>query len=172
MSFRSYMGIFVHCWLGTQYSSVGDDESRLSKVCVLIADAPPHGLEPTGPIAPCPSPTWQLCPEKAYGLDPLDIARDMAVHSITLYSVGCEPALSQYRFCQHLPHPSIQQDSTLNRTSPVVVYPLLMLGFVDRLIPDLSPKNQRFSKEDKRQVFARADGRDGASSPLIQKPPI
>jgi len=62
-----------------------------TKVCVLIADAPPHGLEPTGDGFPNGDPD---------GLDPLDIARDMAVHSITLYSVGCEPALSQYRFAR------------------------------------------------------------------------
>ena len=62
-----------------------------TKICVLIADAPPHGLEPTGDGFPNGDPD---------GRDPLDILRDMAVHGITVYTVGCEPALGAYQFAR------------------------------------------------------------------------
>lgn len=58
---------------------------------MLIADAPPHGLEPSGDGFP------NCDPE---GRDPLAIAREMAAHGITVYAVGCEPALGAYRFAR------------------------------------------------------------------------
>ena len=54
-----------------------------TKICVHIADAPPHGIEPRGDNHP---PGWDQW-------DPLEMARAMATSGITLYSVGCEPAL-------------------------------------------------------------------------------
>lgn len=59
-----------------------------TKICVLISDAPPHGLAESGDGFPdgCPA-----------GLDPIDITRKMAEKGITLYSVGCEPAILTYR---------------------------------------------------------------------------
>jgi hypothetical protein len=74
-----------------------DDARRLpwrpnaTKVAVLIADAPPHGLEPTGDGFPNGDPE---------GRDPLEIARQMAAAGITVYAVGCEPALGGYRFAR------------------------------------------------------------------------
>jgi hypothetical protein len=62
-----------------------------TKVAVLIADAPPHGLEPDGDGFPDGDPM---------GRDPLEIARRMAAESITLYAVGCEPALGEYSFAR------------------------------------------------------------------------
>lgn len=61
-----------------------------TKVAVLIADAPPHGLEhddgfPDGD------------PE---GRDPLQICRELAARGITVYTVGCEPALGYYQFAR------------------------------------------------------------------------
>ena len=47
---------------------------------VLIADAPPHGLEPSGDGFPNGDPE---------GRDPLEIVRNMTVHGITCYTVGC-----------------------------------------------------------------------------------
>eukprot|EP00163_Fabomonas_tropica_P021661 TRINITY_DN37796_c0_g1_i1.p1 TRINITY_DN37796_c0_g1~~TRINITY_DN37796_c0_g1_i1.p1 ORF type:complete len:326 (+),score=41.87 TRINITY_DN37796_c0_g1_i1:161-1138(+) len=58
------------------------------KVVVLIADAPPHGLEESGDGFP------NGCPE---GHDPIAIARLMAKRGIIVYSVGCEPAIGNYR---------------------------------------------------------------------------
>ncbi|XP_077980029.1 uncharacterized protein LOC144435309 [Glandiceps talaboti] len=53
---------------------------QATKVCVLIADAPPHGLDKSGDGFPkgCPS-----------GHDPMKIVREMAEKNITLYSVVC-----------------------------------------------------------------------------------
>lgn len=62
-----------------------------TKVVVLIADAPPHGLEPTGDGFPNGDPE---------GRDPLQIARDMAARGIACYAVGCEPALGGYHFAR------------------------------------------------------------------------
>lgn len=59
-----------------------------TKICVLISDAPPHGLAEAGDSFPdgCPA-----------GLDPIDITRQLAEKGITMYSVGCEPAILPYR---------------------------------------------------------------------------
>ena len=59
-----------------------------TKICVLISDAPPHGLDPNGDGFPngCPA-----------GLDPIKIVREMAEKHITLYAVGVEPPIVPYR---------------------------------------------------------------------------
>jgi len=58
------------------------------KVCVVIADAPPHGLGESGDGFPggCPC-----------GKDPLAIARKMAEQKIIIYSVAVEPNLGGYK---------------------------------------------------------------------------
>jgi hypothetical protein len=63
-----------------------------SKVCVFIADAPPHGLGETGDGFPNGDPD---------GRDPIVIAKAMAEKGIAVYSVGVEPVLStQYKFAR------------------------------------------------------------------------
>lgn len=59
-----------------------------TKVCILIADAPPHGLGESSDGFPEGAPT---------GVDPLVVLEGMSCKGITVYSVGCEPALSHYR---------------------------------------------------------------------------
>ncbi|UJR24167.1 hypothetical protein I4U23_027133 [Adineta vaga] len=59
-----------------------------TKICILIADAPPHGLNSFGDGFP------NGCPN---GLDPVQIVREMAEKHITLYSVGVEPPITPYR---------------------------------------------------------------------------
>lgn len=63
--------------------------SAATKICILISDAPPHGLNPTGDSFPsgCPA-----------GHDPMTIVRKMAEKSITLYTVGVEPPIGKYSF--------------------------------------------------------------------------
>jgi len=58
------------------------------RICVVIADAPPHGLGESGDGFPdgCPC-----------GYDPLVTARKMAENNIIIYSVACEPALGRYQ---------------------------------------------------------------------------
>ena len=65
-----------------------DFRPAATKVAILIADAPPHGLGQSGDGFP------EGCP---CGLDPLAVCRDMAQHGITLYCIGCEPSLSPYK---------------------------------------------------------------------------
>lgn len=60
-----------------------------TKVCILIADAPPHGLGEAGDGFPNGGPD---------GVDPLVVLDQMSAKGITIYSVGCQPALSSYRF--------------------------------------------------------------------------
>jgi hypothetical protein len=56
-----------------------------TKICILISDAPPHGLDPSnGDGFPEGDPT---------GVDPLKIVREMAEKQITLYCVGVEPPI-------------------------------------------------------------------------------
>lgn len=60
-----------------------------SKMAVLIADAPAHGIGEYGDGFPNGSPD---------GEDPLNLVRQMASQGITLFVVACEPALSGYQF--------------------------------------------------------------------------
>ncbi|KAF8555704.1 hypothetical protein OG21DRAFT_1410470 [Imleria badia] len=60
-----------------------------SKMVVLIADAPPHGIGEYGDGFDEGSPD---------GNDPLQIVRIMASRGITLFFVACEPALSGYSY--------------------------------------------------------------------------
>lgn len=60
-----------------------------SKMIVLIADAPPHGIGEYGDGFDEGSPD---------GFDPLHLARQMASRGITLFFVACEPALSGYSY--------------------------------------------------------------------------
>lgn len=61
-----------------------------TKLALIIADAPPHGLPGSvryGDGFPDGDPQ---------GLDPLEIAREMAAQGVTLYSIVCEPSMGQY----------------------------------------------------------------------------
>lgn len=61
--------------------------SEATKICILISDAPPHGLNSSDDKFP------NGCP---LGFDPIKIVREMAEKKITLYSVGVEPPISQF----------------------------------------------------------------------------
>lgn len=62
---------------------------KSTKVAVLVSDAPPHGLVPSQDRSfPNGSPT---------GHDPMQIVRDMSQMGITMYVIGCEPAIIPYR---------------------------------------------------------------------------
>lgn len=61
--------------------------SNSAKICILIADAPPHGLGEPGDGFPNGDPD---------GHDPIQIARVMASKGITMFMVACEPALANY----------------------------------------------------------------------------
>ncbi|KAH6909945.1 hypothetical protein BKA70DRAFT_180632 [Coprinopsis sp. MPI-PUGE-AT-0042] len=61
---------------------------KVVKIVVLVTDAPPHGLGERGDGFPNGSPDQN---------DPLDIARQMAEHGISLHVIACEPTLSRYQ---------------------------------------------------------------------------
>ncbi|CAF4384967.1 unnamed protein product [Rotaria socialis] len=58
------------------------------KIAILIADAPPHGLDVNGDHWPNGDPS---------GHDPIECVALLAEHGITLYTIGCEPAATVYR---------------------------------------------------------------------------
>ncbi|KAJ3532772.1 hypothetical protein NM688_g7375 [Phlebia brevispora] len=66
-----------------------DWRPQASKMVVLIADAPPHGIGEYGDGFDDGSPD---------GNDPLQLARLMASQGIVLFFVACEPALSGYSY--------------------------------------------------------------------------
>ncbi|KAI0036511.1 hypothetical protein K488DRAFT_75906 [Vararia minispora EC-137] len=66
-----------------------DWRPQASKMIVLIADAPPHGIGEYGDGFDEGSPD---------GNDPLQLAREMAARGIVLFFVACEPALSSYSY--------------------------------------------------------------------------
>ncbi|CAF0993028.1 unnamed protein product [Brachionus calyciflorus] len=59
-----------------------------TKICVLICDAPPHGINCPGDTFPNGSPN---------GIDPIEVVNKLAQKSITLYTIGCEPALLPFK---------------------------------------------------------------------------
>lgn len=65
-----------------------DWRPEATKVALLIADAPPHGLGTCGDGFP------EGCPD---GLDIMQVAGQLAEKEITLHVVGCEPAISPHR---------------------------------------------------------------------------
>lgn len=63
-----------------------------TKVCVFIADAPPHGLGEANDGFP------QGCPQ---GHDPIKTCKAMAAKGISVYAIGVEPVLSQsYKYAR------------------------------------------------------------------------
>ncbi|KAK9893886.1 hypothetical protein P389DRAFT_174788 [Cystobasidium minutum MCA 4210] len=66
-----------------------DWRENASRITLLIADAPPHGIGEYGDGFAQGSPD---------GSDPLQLARQMASLGIALFVVACEPALSQYTY--------------------------------------------------------------------------
>lgn len=62
---------------------------QASKMCVLVADAPAHGIGEYGDGFPNGGPD---------GEDPLQLARAMAAQGISLFVVACEPACSGYLY--------------------------------------------------------------------------
>jgi hypothetical protein len=67
---------------------------KSTKVCVLIADAPPHGLSGSGDGFPKGDPGRG----DGKNYDPIVITNQMAQKGIILYSVACEPAVSGYNY--------------------------------------------------------------------------
>ncbi|KAK4056463.1 hypothetical protein OIO90_002606 [Microbotryomycetes sp. JL221] len=66
-----------------------DWRPHASKMCVLVADAPAHGIGEYGDGFPNGGPD---------GEDPLHLARQMAAQGISLFVVACEPACSGYLY--------------------------------------------------------------------------
>jgi hypothetical protein len=63
-----------------------------TKVCVLISDAPPHGLGESG------DGFANGCPD---GKDPIKICRELAARGVVVYAVAVEPILStNYKFAR------------------------------------------------------------------------
>ncbi|KAM0789687.1 hypothetical protein ACM66B_006547 [Microbotryomycetes sp. NB124-2] len=62
---------------------------QASKMCVLVADAPAHGIGEYGDGFPNGGPD---------GEDPILLARTMAAQGISLFVVACEPACSGYMY--------------------------------------------------------------------------
>ncbi|KAH6909946.1 elongation factor-2 kinase [Coprinopsis sp. MPI-PUGE-AT-0042] len=77
-------------WRQSEDDQVGDGKKgvKVVKIVVLVTDAPPHGLGEAGDGFPNGSPDQN---------DPLDIARQMAEHGISLYVIACEPSLTHYQ---------------------------------------------------------------------------
>ena len=77
----------ICCGLADCLNKIDWCESSV-KIAILIADAPPHGINCSGDGFP------NGCP---LNNDPIEIAHKLAQNGITLYCVGCEPALTIYR---------------------------------------------------------------------------
>jgi hypothetical protein len=62
-----------------------------TKIVIIISDAPPHGLGEYDDRFPNGDPN---------GYDPIIITKELASKGITIYTVGCEPAINNYQFAR------------------------------------------------------------------------
>ncbi len=62
-----------------------------TKIIILISDAPPHGLGEINDGFPNGDPN---------GHDPIVITKELAAKGITIYTVGCEPEINNYKFAR------------------------------------------------------------------------
>lgn len=62
-----------------------------TKIVILISDAPPHGLGEYDDGFPNGDPD---------GYDPIVITKELASKGVTIYTVGCEPAINSYSFAR------------------------------------------------------------------------
>lgn len=58
-----------------------------TKICVLITDAPPHGIETSGDSHPNGDPNAP---------DLLRTVRQLGAMGVVMYSIGCESSISSY----------------------------------------------------------------------------
>ncbi|KIY45667.1 elongation factor-2 kinase [Fistulina hepatica ATCC 64428] len=133
----------VHRDLSTLYASGGGDgpeavtaamaealqmdwRPNASRMIVLIADAPPHGIGEYGDGFDEGSPD---------GYDPLQIAREMASRGITLFFVACEPALSGYSYANDFYHAITEITSGL--MLPLTTADLLAHAIVGSVLENL-----------------------------------
>lgn len=104
-----------------------------TKMCVLVADAPPHGIGCGGDSLP------NGCPD---GHDPMAITQKLASSGISLYVVGCEPSINRYRpFFEALCHITGGQYVSLRNASllsPVIIGGAREEISLDRLQNDVS----------------------------------
>ncbi|GAA99362.1 uncharacterized protein L969DRAFT_93822 [Mixia osmundae IAM 14324] len=139
-------------FLSNQYASGGGDgpeastaalkaayeldwRENASKVTVLITDAPPHGLGEYGDAFAAGSPD---------GVDPLQLARSMALRGIPIFVVACEPALSGYSYATDFYRGLVKLASgvlvpltTANLLAHVIVGSALEQLDLDRLINEV-----------------------------------
>lgn len=62
-----------------------------TKIVILISDAPPHGLGEFDDGFPNGDPN---------GYDPIIITKELATKGVTIYTVGCEPEINNYKFAR------------------------------------------------------------------------
>jgi len=120
------------------------------KICVFIADAPPHGLGEPGDGFPKGDPE---------GRDPLKIARQLLERGVTIYSVACEPALSGYKYAVDF-FDAIAKITTgkfLPLTSAKLLADVIIGGAqeemdLDKLKADLEKEVENIKKTEKKQL--------------------
>eukprot|EP00160_Parvularia_atlantis_P013111 Unigene2713_Nuclearia_a/m.8397 Unigene2713_Nuclearia_a/g.8397 ORF Unigene2713_Nuclearia_a/g.8397 Unigene2713_Nuclearia_a/m.8397 type:complete len:388 (-) Unigene2713_Nuclearia_a:295-1458(-) len=131
-----------------------------TKVAVIIADAPPHGLGESGDGFPNGDPD---------GHDPLQIARAMRQHGISIFVVACEPSVSSsYKFAIDFFRSiaDITGGSLLPLTSAELLPPAIIGGAqeqmqLERLVADAEREADELRKRgvDKEEDIAKEEKR-------------
>jgi hypothetical protein len=122
-----------------------DWRQNATKMIVLIADAPPHGIGEYGDGFEGGSPD---------GNDPLQLARIMANRGITFFFVACEPALSGYTYATDFYHAICNITSGL--MLPLTTADLLAHAIVGSVLENLDM--ERLVREVGEAVAARILG--------------
>ena len=120
-----------------------------TKVCVLIADAPPHGLGEPGDGFPDGAPD---------GVDPFAVLTAMSMRGISIYSVGCEPALSNYEYAKDFFVAAAQRTNgqAVSLRSAAALADVIMGGAIEEM--DLQQLADEVVEEVRKMRDARAAG--------------
>jgi hypothetical protein len=127
-----------------------------TKFCILIADAPPHGIGEAGDGFPNGDPD---------GKDPVVIARDMLEKGITLYVAACEPSVSRYMFAADffIGIAKITEGKCLPLTSANLLAQVIVGGAAEEasleaLLEEVELEAQKVMEERKKMHFQNLEG--------------
>jgi uncharacterized protein Usg len=129
-----------------------------TKVCVLIADAPPHGLGESGDGFP------NGCPD---GHDPLQICHQLETLGVVVYAVGVEPILStSYKYARDfmMSVASITNGKYLPLGKAELLSKVIVGGSIEGLVMD-----HLWEEVEKELLQAKAEGTGLSDAAVAEK---
>lgn len=146
------------------HAALYDMEWRVesTKLVIIIADAPPHGVSGRGDGFPEGDPN---------GHDPLEIARTMATRGITLYSVICEPAISSYLFARafFLAISTLTGGQTIALDSAELLADVVMGGALEEMALERLVRETAIIREEEEARIRAHHGRQATEEEILHR---